>query len=163
MSGKYRKETKSLIFARTIREIMPYLFLTILGCVIWSLTYAILFFYKELLLCYIKRTIKFEGISYYEKLKEYKKHMKNFFIFNAIIIMFWLIILFTNEEWRFYIIKSGFISFVLFYVFGWTIYYKRYSYTNDFFDEFFFFINYINKEFISKYLFFYFKKKEKKE
>ena len=82
--------------------------------------------------------IKFEGVSYYQKLKEYKKYMKNFFVFNTVIIMFWLIILFTNEAWRLYIIKSGFIVFILIYVFGWTIHYKYYSYKNDYFDEFFY-------------------------
>ena len=162
MSLKYQKETKSLKFARIVREIMPYIFLALLGTIIWLLTYVILYFYKELLLCYIKRTIKFEGISYYEKLKEYKKNMSKFLIFNSIIVMFWLIILFTNEEWRFYIIKSGFIFFILIYIIGWTVYYKFYSYTNDFFDEFYFFVNYINKEYISKYNIFNSNKKEKK-
>ena len=150
MSLKYPEETKSLKFAKAIQFIMPYIFLTLLGTIIWSLTYMCLYFYKELILCYIKKSIKFEGISYYEKIKEYKKYMKNFLVFNSVIIFFWFIILFTNEEWRLYIIKSGFIMFILLYIIGWSTYYKYYCYKNDFFDDFYCFMNYFKSE-ISKY------------
>ena len=150
MSRLYPEETKSLKFARIVHGIMPYIFLSLLGTIVWSMTYICLFFYKELLLCYMKRTIKFEGVSYYEKLKEYKKHMKKFFTFNFIIISFWFIILFTNEEWRIYIIKSGFIIFIMMYIIGWSYHYKYYSYKNDFFDDFIFIINYFRKGFSTK-------------
>ena len=161
--GKYPTETKSLKFARTIHTIMPYIFLSLLGCIIWSLTYICLYFYKELFICYIKSSIKFEGISYMEKIKEYKKKMNKILIFNSIIIFFWIIIFFTNEEWRFYIIKSGFFLFIMIYTISWTIYYKYYSYKNDFFDDFFVFFNYF-KEKISKYKIFTSQKiKDKKE
>ena len=150
MSRLYPEETKSLKFARMVHGIMPYFFLTILGTIVWSMTYICLYFYKELLLCYMKRTIKFEGVSYYEKLKEYKRHMNKFLTFNFIIITFWLIILFTNEEWRIYIIKSGFIIFIIIYIIGWSYHYKYYSYKNDFFDDFIFIKNYIKNEFLKK-------------
>ena len=164
MSRNYYQETKSLKFAKAIHFIMPYIFLTILGTVIWSLTYICLYFYKELLLCYIKSSLKFEGISYYEKIKEYKRHMKKILIFNSIIIFFWIVILFTNEEWRLYIIKSGFFMFILIYIIGWTIYYKYYCYNNDFFNDFYCFMNYF-KNVISKCNIFSFlnKVKEKEE
>ena len=150
MSRKYPDETKSLKFAKAIHFIMPYIFLTFIGTIIWSLTYICLYFYKELFLCYIKKSIKFEGISYYEKLKEYKKHIKKILIFNFIVIFFWCVILFTNEEFRFYIIKSGFLIFIIGYIICWTIYYKKYSYLNDYFDDFYIFMNFIKKEFIPK-------------
>ena len=161
--GRYQKETKSLKFAKIVHGIMPYIFLSLLGCIIWSLTYILLYFYKELIICHIKSSIKFEGISYYEKIKEYKKYMNKILILNLVIIAFWLIIFYTNEEWRVYIIKSGFFLFIMIYIIGWTIYYKFYSYKNDFFDEFLFFFNYF-KEGISKCIFFTSKsKKDKKE
>ena len=143
MSIKYQKETKSQIFANAVHMIMPYLFLSFLGTIIWSMTYICLYFYKELLLCYIKSMIKFEGVSYYQKLKEYKKYITNFLVFNLIIIVFWIIILFTNEEWRIYIIKSGFIAFILIYIFGWIYYYKYYNYNNNYFDDLFIIMNFI--------------------
>ena len=149
MSRKYPNETKSLKFAKAVHFIMPYIFLSFIGTIIWSLTYICLYFYKELLLCYIKKSIKFEGISYYEKLKEYKKHIKKIFIFNLIVIFFWCVIFFIKEEFRFYIIKSGFFIFIVGYIISWTIYYKKYSYINDYFDDFYTFMNYIKKEFLS--------------
>ena len=155
-------ETKSLKFAKAVHFIMPYIFLSFLGSIIWSLTYICLYFYKELLLCYIKRNIKFEGISYYEKIKEYKKHLSKILIFTFIVIFFWIIILFTNEEFRLYIIKSGFIIFIIIYIFGWSVYYKYYSYSNDFFEDFYFFINYIKKEYISKFKSFFNNNKKEK-
>ena len=89
--------------------------------------------------------------------------MNKILIFNSIIIFFWIIIFFTNEEWRFYIIKSGFFLFIMIYTISWTIYYKYYSYKNDFFDDFFVFFNYF-KEKISKYKIFTSQKiKDKKE
>ena len=150
MSYRYSKETKSQKFARIVHEIMPYIFLSLLGVIIWSLTYMCLYFYKELLLCYIKSSIKFEGISYVEKIKEYKNFMPKFLLLNSVIICFWLIILFTNEEWRTYIIKSGFLIFIIIYIISWTIYYKFYYYKNDFFDDYFYLVNYIKNE-IFKY------------
>ena len=160
MSYRYSIETKSQKFARIIHEIMPYIFLSLLGTIIWSLTYICLYFYKELLLCYIKSSIKFEGISYKEKIKEYKKFMPKFLILNSVIIGFWLVILFTNEEWRLYIIKSGFLIFIIAYITSWTIYYKYYYYKNDFFDDYYCFMNYIKKE-ISKFKMFSAFNKEK--
>ena len=155
------KETKSLKFARIVHEIIQYMSLAILGTIIWSLTYICLYFYKELFLCYIKRNIKFEGVSYYEKLKEYNKRKYNILIFNAIIIFFWIIILFTNEEWRNYIIRSGFIIFIFIFIVGWTIYYKYYTYTNDFFDDYVYIFNYIKANTIDRLKNIY--SKEKKE
>ena len=163
MSRKYPSEPKSLKFAKIVHGIMPYIFLSIFGAIIWSLTYMCIYFYKELMLCYIKSSIKFEGISYYEKLVEYKKHIHKFLLFNLIIIFFWLIILFTNEEWRLFIIKTGFIIFIMIYIIGWTIYYKYYSYTNDFFDDYFCFKNYIKKEISGFKIFNSSKIKEKNE
>ena len=149
MSKKYPQETKSLKFAKAIHFIMPYIFLSLIGTIIWSLTYICLYFYKELLLCYIKKSIKFEGISYYEKIKEYKKHIKKILIFNLIVIFFWGVILFTKIEIRFYIIKSGFFIFIIGYIICWTTYYKKYSYINDYFDDFYVFRDYIKNEFLS--------------
>ena len=150
MPTKYIQDTKSLKFAKIIHAIIPYIFLSLLGTILWSLTYVCLYFYKEVLLCYIKIPIKFEGQSYLNKLKEYKTFLPRVILFNFILIFFWLIILLSHNEWKFYIIKSGFIFFIIFFVVYWCYYYKYYNYKNDFFDDYYYIMNYFKNKVFNK-------------
>ena len=137
------EETKSLKFARIVHAIIPYIFTSLFGTFLWSLTYICLYFYKELLLCHIKTNIKFEGKSYLLNLKEYKQYLPRILIFNLILIILWVITLLMKNDWKFYIIKSGFFFFVIIYITGWSIYYKNNSINNSFFEDFYTIWNYI--------------------
>ena len=145
-----RKESTSLKIARGLHTIMPYFFSSLFGTIIWTLTYISLYFYKELVICYIKTNIKFEGKSYLINLKEYKQYLPRIFIFNIVLIAFWLITLLMKNDWKFYIIKSGFFFFIIIYIFGWTYYYKNNGIKNGFFDDFYTIINYIKSELLHK-------------
>ena len=140
------KETKSLKFANFIHLILPYIFLTLFGTLLWTLTYICLYFYKELLLCYIKTNIKFEGKSYLLNLKEYKRYIPRILIFNLILIFLWLIALLMINDRKIYIIKSGFILFVIIYILGWSIHYKKSMDNNGFFDDFITIKNYLRNK-----------------
>ena len=145
-----RKETKSLKFPKKIDGIIPMIFLSLFGTVIWILKYICLYFYKEVFLCYIKSHIKFEGKSYLMKIKEYKSYLPRIFIFNLILVFFWIITFFMNNEYKLFIIKGGFICFVIFYIIFWSCYYK-YSYNKTgFFDDFIIIFNFIKKEWFNQ-------------
>ena len=141
-----RTETKSLKFSNCIHMILPYIFLSLFGTFLWTLTYICLYFYKELLLCYIKTHIKFEGKSYLINLKEYKRYIPRILIFNLILIFLWLITLLMKNDKKFYIIKSGFILFSIIYILGWTIYYRKNINNNGFFEDFHTIKNYIRNK-----------------
>ena len=144
---KYGKaETKSLKFANFIHLILPYIFLSLFGTFLWALTYICLYFYKELLLCYIKTDIKFEGKSYLLNLKEYKQYIPRILIFNLILIFLWLITLLMKNDMKFYIIKSGFVLFVIIYIIGWNVYYRKSMDNNSFFDDFHTIMNYLGNK-----------------
>ena len=146
-----RKAIKPLKFSLSLNGISLYIFLSIFGTIIWSLTYICLFFYKEFFLCYVKSHIKFEGKSYLLNLKEYKKYLPRIFIFNLIIIFFWIIIFFLNDIYKLYILKSGFISFIIIYITYWWFYYKNKNYEKkNFFDDYYTIINYIKNEWLNK-------------
>ena len=99
---------------------------------------------------YIKSHIKFEEKSYLMKIKEYKSYLPRIFIFNLIIIAFWIITFFMRDEYRFYIIRGGFICFIIFYAIFWILYYK-YNYNKaGFFDDFFIIFNFIKKEWFNE-------------
>ena len=142
MGRKLPEETTSQKIAEIIHIIIPYLILPIVGTLVWGSTYICLYFYKEIFICYIKRSIKFEGVSYYNKYKEYLKYIPKFLIFNTVIIVFWVSILIANNEWRFFILKSGFFLFLIIYICSWVIYYKKHPYLHDYFDDFYFFVNF---------------------
>ena len=145
---KYGKtETKSLKFANCIHLILPYIFSSLFGTFLWTLTYLCLYFYKELLLCYIKTNIKFEGKSYLLNLKEYMRYIPRILIFNLILIFLWLITILMKNDRKFYIIKSGFILFVMIYIIGWSIYYRKSVNNNSFFDDFLTIKNYLRNKF----------------
>ena len=143
MGRKLPEDTIAQEIAKIIHFIIPYLLLPIVGTLIWGLTYLCLYFYKEVFICYVKRNIKFEGVSYYNKYKEYLKYMPKFLIFNAVIIVFWVTILLADNEWRFFILKSGFCFFIITYVCSWVIYYRKHPYLHDYLDDYYFFVNYI--------------------
>ena len=145
-----RKEKKSSNFTRRIQGITPYIFLSLFGTMIWILTYICLYFYKEVFLCYIKSHIKFEEKSYLMKIKEYKSYLPRIFIFNLIIIAFWIITFFMRDEYRFYIIKGGFICFAIFYVIFWILYYKYNHNKGGFFDDLYIIFNFIKKEWFNE-------------
>ena len=145
-----RKEKKSLNFTKRMHGITPYIFLTIFGAIMWILTYICLYFYKEVFLCYIKSHIKFEEKSYLMKIKEYKSYLPRIFIFNLIIIVFWMITFFMKDEYRFYIIKGGFIFFVIIYIIFWSFYYKFNYNKTGFFDDFYIIFNFIKKEWFNE-------------
>jgi L-asparagine transporter-like permease len=143
-------ETKSLKFAKCIRSIIPYIFTSLFGTFIWSVTYIILYFYFHLFVCYIKTNIKFEGKDYLLNLKEYKQHLPRILVLTLIIISFWIIIFFLNDDWKFYIIKSGFGFFILIYIIYWNIYYKKSYQKSGFFDDFYTIFNYIKNNLIKR-------------
>ena len=133
-----------------LRNGSHYFLLCFLGGLVWTLTYFLLFSYKEILKYYLRRNEKFDGRGYYYKFIEYKPHIKNLYIFNFAILIFWFAIFIIDEDWRKYCIISGFSLFIFGYIICWTLYYKFYSYKNDFFDEFKFFIRYFKENFFDK-------------
>ena len=153
--AKYSKyggmKSKSFKLKNRINGISPYIFLTLFGTFIWILTYISIYFYKEFILCYIKSHIKFEGKDYLLNLKEYKSYLPRIFVFNLIIIFFWIIIFLMNSDYRLYIIKSGFICFITLYIVYWCFYHKTNKAKNGFFDDYYTIINFIKNEYFNKY------------
>ena len=149
--GKNRRiKPKSFKVKSGINGISSYIFLSIFGTLLWILTYICLYFYKEFFLCYIKSHIKFKGKSYLLNLKEYKSYLPRIFIFNFILVFLWVIILFMNSEYRNYIIKSGFICFIILYIIYWSVYYKNNKSQQGFFDDFYTIFHFIKNEFLNK-------------
>ena len=147
----YYEESNAQKIYSVLRTISPYILLSFIGLLVWTLSYFILIAYKEILICYLRRNDKFEGKEFYYKCISYKSHIKNFYAFNAAIILFWFAIyLMGDEDWRRYCLVTGFYFFIFGYIICWGIYYKFYSYKNDFFDEFKFFIRYFKENFFDK-------------
>ncbi len=147
----YIEESYAQKIYLALRNGSHYFLLCFLGGLVWTLTYFLLFSYKEILKCYLRRNEKFDGRGYYYKFIEYKPHIKNLYIFNIAIFIFWIAIyLISDEDWRNYCLISGFLIFILGYVISWSIYYKFYSYRNDYLDDVKFFIKYFKEKFFNK-------------
>ena len=145
------EESTSLKVYLALRNGSHYFLFCFLGGLIWTMTYFLLFSYKEVLMYYLRSNEKFDGRGYYYKFIEYKPHIKNLYIFNIAILIFWIAIyLINDEEWRHYCLYSGFIIFILGYIISWSVYYKFYSYKNDYLDDIKFFIKYFKEKFFNK-------------
>ena len=100
---------------------------------------------------YLRSNEKYDGRGYFYKFIEYKPHINNLYIFNIAIFIFWFAIyLISDEDWRNYCLISGFLIFILGYIISWSIYYKFYSYKNDYLDDVKFFIKYFKEKFFKK-------------
>ena len=146
----YEESSASKIYS-VLRLISPYFLLTFIGLLAWGLSYLIIIAYKEIIICYLKRNEKFEGKSYYYKFLEYKKDIKNLYVFNFAILLLWFAIyLMSDIEWRSYCLISGFYCFIIGYIVCWGVYYKFYSYKNDYFDDMKFLIKYFQENYFNK-------------
>ena len=135
-----------------VREYSSYFSLGFIGTLIWVLSYLLLFFYKEILYCYLRSSENTnEGKSNLYKFIEYKPHLKNLFVFNIAILIYWFTIIFLMDEWKSYMLNVGFFFFFLFYLIYWGINYKYYNYKNDFWDQTIWFYNYF-KDYLNKKL-----------
>ena len=145
------EESTSLKVYLALRNGSHYFLFACLGGLIWTMTYFLLFSYKEILMYYLRSNEKYDGRGYFYKFIEYKPHIKNLYIFNIAIFIFWIAIyLISDEDWRNYCLISGFLIFILGYVISWSIYYKFYSYRNDYLDDVKFFIKYFKEKFFNK-------------
>ena len=146
----YEESTASKIYS-VLRLISPYFLLAFIGLLAWGLSYLIIIAYKEIIICYLKRNEKFDGKEYYYKFIEYKKHIKNLYVFNFAILLLWFAIyLLSDNEWRSYCLISGLYIFIITYIVSWSVYYKFYSYKNDYFDDLKFFIKYFKENYFNK-------------
>ena len=130
-----------------IRNHSMYYTYAFVGALAWALSYLVFCFYKEIIICYIRQYEKFTGKAYQYKLVEYKPMFRNLGIFSVVILCYWGIILGLFREWRYYTICSGFYIFIIGYIGGWSIYYGKYSYKFDYFDEMKWFISYIKENY----------------
>ena len=149
--GKIAKKVpRSLEIYLSVRENSAYFAFSFLGCLVWGLSYLVFAFYKEIIICYLRRNEQFNGRAYYYKFVEYKPYFKNLFLFNIALLLFWGVIVFLLRDWRYYIITVGFYLFSSGYILGWGLYYLKFSYKFDYFDEFKWIIQYIKENVIHK-------------
>ena len=145
------EESTSLKVYLALRNGSHYFLFAFLGGLVWTMTYFLLFSYKEILMYYLRSNEKYDGRGYFYKFIEYKPHINNLYIFNIAIFIFWFAIyLISDEDWRNYCLISGFLIFILGYIISWSIYYKFYSYKNDYLDDVKFFIKYFKEKFFNK-------------
>ena len=154
MGKNYRYDEKYISLPVKIffilREYSSYFTLAFIGTLIWILSYLLLFFYKEILYCYLRSSENTnEGKSHLYKFIEYKPHFKNLFVFNIAILIYWFAIIFLMDEWKKYMLNVGFFFFFLIYILYWGINYKYYNYNNDFWDQTIWLYNYF-KNYIKK-------------
>jgi hypothetical protein len=107
MGKNYRYDEKYISLPVKIffllREYSSYFTLAFIGTLIWILSYLLLFFYKEILYCYLRSSENTnEGKSHLYKFIEYKPHLKNLFVFNIAILIYWFAIIFLMDEWKKY-------------------------------------------------------------
>ena len=146
----YYEESSAAKIYSVLRFISPYFLLSFIGLLAWGLSYLILVAYKEIIITYLKRDEKFDGKEYYFKFIEYKKHFKNLYVFNFAILLLWFAIYLIENEWRSYCLITGFYIFVIGYIICWSVYYKFYSYKNDYFDDMKFLVKYIKENYFNK-------------
>lgn len=145
MAKEKEPYSKSVYYYLTVRHYSQYGAFAFLGAVVWTITYLLFATYKEILICYLRRNEKFVGRGFYYKYIEYKPHIKNLYMFNGAIALFWACIIFILKDWRYYIITVGFYIFFSGYVIGWVTYYVRHPYEKDYFDEIKWIIGYIKE------------------
>ena len=149
MSRKPNTFNRSHQIYLSVREKSAYFAFAFIGCLMWSLSYLVFVFYKEIIICYLRRNEKFKGKAYYYKFIEYKPHFKNLFMFNGALIILWGVICFLLTEWRYYIITVGFYMFIIGYIFSWSLYYLKFSYKFYYFNEIKCIIEYIKTNILS--------------
>jgi hypothetical protein len=122
-----------------VRGYSPYFAFAFFGLLLWILSYAVVYFFKDLFIAYLKKDEPFQR-GYLYKYLEYKPHLKKMIGFGAVIILFWVIIFFI-KEWRLYSFISGFMLALAFYSIFLIKYYFIDNNDFDFFDDLTYIVN----------------------
>ena len=111
------------------RIIAPFIGFAFIGTILFFSTYAILFFFKDLYISYMRS----EDRSFLYKYVTLKPHLEHILYLTVIILTFWGVVFFL--EWRSFIISSGFSIFITGYILIFINYYFIENNEFDYFDN----------------------------
>lgn len=135
MNKEYRKKNiieKSINF---IGENAPLVLFSILGTILVSLTWAVLYYFKELFVTYLQKDDRLQR-GYYYKYIQLKQHVKNILCMAFVLCIFWAGFFFLLKEWRYFAFAQGFSIFTIVYGTYLVYYYIIQKNEFDLLDDF---------------------------
>jgi hypothetical protein len=108
---------------------MPFVAFWFIGSLLFGLTYAILSFYKDFIISWVRR----EDKEFQYKLINLFPYAKLITFFSIIVIVFWSSVMFIDQ--KYFILKSGFITFGIIYSLSLVKYYLIDGNKFDYFDD----------------------------